>query len=247
MSKVIIDIDSIKQALQNIGYIINECIERENNGTNWQIKFTNSDAIATIYDTNTKRNTVVNGKPEDGEKEMLKWIIDSLKRKEFCIDPLNKEIVALINSRKEDYFYDFKQCMSGNTGDLLHDILCLLNNTENRDAYLIIGVTDSYEVIGVDENCKSNNLFDFLKTIKFAGNHMPNIEFKQLYYKYHKIAVIVCKSSTDVPYYILEEHKGVHPNQIYTRLGDTNTPKNRHADYPAVEKLWRIHFSQENK
>ena len=32
--------------------------------------------------------------------------------------------------------------------------------------------------------------------------------------------------------------------QIYTRVGDTNTPKNECANYSDVEKLWRIHFER---
>lgn len=44
---------------------------------------------------------------------------------------------------------------------MLHDILCLSNNIENRDAYLILGVTDDYSVVGVDKEWKSSNIFDF--------------------------------------------------------------------------------------
>ena len=74
MAKVSIDIEYVKDSLSKIGYVISDCIERENNGTNWQLKFSNSGANVTIYDTNTKKNTVVNGKCEEGEKESLKEI-----------------------------------------------------------------------------------------------------------------------------------------------------------------------------
>lgn len=68
MSKISIDIEYIKLNLKNIGYEISDCIERENNGTNWQLKFSNSGAIVTIYDSNNMKNTVVNGKADDYEK-----------------------------------------------------------------------------------------------------------------------------------------------------------------------------------
>ena len=42
MSKISIDIDYIKDNLHYIGYKISDCIEKENNGKNWQIKFSNS-------------------------------------------------------------------------------------------------------------------------------------------------------------------------------------------------------------
>lgn len=248
MSKINIDINYIKTSLEKIGYIINEIIERENCGINWQIKFTNSDAIITVYDTNNKKNTVVNGKPEDGEKEALKELVDKLKCKELLVDPINEKIINLIDSHKEDTYYDFKkEFYESSKDDMVHDILCLSNNTENRESYLIFGVADNYNVVGIDKEIKSNDVFDFIRTLDFAGGHVPEIEIKHLYYKYKKIAVLICKSSKYVPFYLNERYKKVNQNQIYTRFGDTNTPVNGNASYNDVEKLWRIHFSRENE
>lgn len=249
MSKINVDLNYIKEGLTNIGYIISDFDEKENNGRNWQIKFSNSGAVVTIYDTNAPKNSVVNGKTDLEEKEVLKTIVDGLKCKELVIDPLNKQIVDLINSNKEDFYYDFKVIPHKDRESLLHDILCLSNNTENKDAFLILGVQDStYEVVGITpEELKSNDIFDFLKSKKFAGNHMPEIEIKQIYYKYKIIGVIVCRSSKHVPFYLTERYKGINAYQIYTRVGDTNTPKDQYASYIDVEKLWRIHFKRENQ
>ena len=148
MAKISIDIDNIKESLSAIGYEISDCIERENNGFNWQIKFHNSGAIVTIYDTNTKKNTVVNGKYEEGENKALKDIVDGLKCKELSIHDYNPKIVELINSKKEESYYDFKQQWHSEKkdADLLHDILCLANNINNVDAYLIVGINDAYDL-----------------------------------------------------------------------------------------------------
>lgn len=247
MTKVSVDIEAIKKGLSDIGYIINNCIERENNGKNWQIIFGNSESIVTIYDSNKTKNTVVNGKAGDEEKRELKVIVDLLKEKELVIDPLNAEIVELIKKRKEDSFYDFKLIPHEKSEDLVHDILCLSNNTDNRDAYLILGVSDDYCVKGVEKGWKSNNLFDLLRSLKFAGDHMPEIDVKDMYYQYKHIIVIICKSSKYVPFYLTQEYRGIHPHQIYTRVGDTNTPKNCSANYCDIEKLWRVHFERENE
>ena len=248
MSKISIDLGSIKSALTEIGYDISDCIERENNGTNWQLKFHNSGAIVTIYDTNTKKNTVVNGKCDADEKVSLKEIVDGLKCKELSIDPLNHIIVSYVNSKQEACHYDFKQewHSAGKDADLLHDILCLANNTDNVDAFLIIGVNDAYEVPGVTEWRKSNELFDYLRSKKFAGNRIPDIQLHKLYYKHRKIDVIEIKSSKNVPFFLAEKYRDVGV-QIYTRVGDTNTPKNECANYNDVEALWRIHFARENE
>lgn len=247
MSKISIDIEYVKTSLMNIGYKISDCIERENNGKNWQLKFSNSGAIVTIYDTNSKKNSVVNGKVDDEEKKQLKNIIDELKCKELTIDPINKGIVDLINNKDEDDYYDYKLEYHTNKEDLLHDILCLSNNTKNTDAYLIFGVTDDCEVVGIQEKLKSNDILDFLKSKHFAGDHMPDIEVKNLFYLHNIIGVIICKSSKFVPFFLLERYKGINEYQIYTRVGDTNTPKNKSANYKDIEKLWRFHFERENE
>lgn len=247
MSKISIDIDYIKNNLRNIGYKISDCIEKVNNGKNWQIKFSNSAAIVNIYDTNNKKNSVINGKVDDKEKRQLKTIVDELKCKELNIDPINKEIVDLINNRDEKYFYDYKREYHENKEDLLHDILCLSNNTENCDSYLIYGVTDDCEVVGIEEKLKSNDILDFLKSKRFAGDHVPNVEVKNLFYLHHHIGIIICKSSKFVPFFLTERYKGINSYQIYTRVGDTNTPKNSSANYNDIEKLWRIHFERENE
>jgi len=245
MAKINIDIEEILQSLRDIGYVINDCIERENNGKNWQVKFSNSGASVTIYDSNRTKNSVVNGKLEPDEGRLLKELVDGIKCKEIVITELNRVIVSLINTQKEDTFYDFKREFSGNKGDLLHDILCLSNNTENRESYLIIGVDDSFNVVGIQETIKSNYIFDFLRSQSFAGDHLPEIDVEEIYYKYQKLVVIVCKSSKYVPFYLIKRYEGVNPYQIYTRTGDTNTPKNEHANYSDTEKLWRIHFERE--
>ena len=99
MSKITVDINNIKNNLKKIGYVVSDCLERNNNGLNWQLKFSNSGAIVTIYDTNNNKNTVVNGKLEPEEGKSLKEIIDRIKCKELLIDPLNEDIIMLINKK----------------------------------------------------------------------------------------------------------------------------------------------------
>lgn len=249
MAKITIEINKIREGLEQIGYVISDFEERENNGLNWQFKFSNSGSCVTIYDSNNKKNSVVNGKCEEGEKEALKNIVDELKCNELTIDGINKQIVDLINAKKEDYYYDFKaewyKTDKESKADFIHDILCLANNIENQNAFLIIGVEDqNYQAIGVEQWKKSNEIFDFLREIKFAGGKTPEIELKKIYYKYKKIDVLMIKASNEVPFFLLEKYNGVFDYNIYTRVGDTNTPKNKNASYSDIEKLWGFHFNK---
>ena len=77
----------------------------------------------TVYDSNNIKNTVINGKVDQEEKKMLKQIIDDIKAKEFVVDPVTEEIISLIRSRKEDYYYDFKREFHKKDEDLLYDII----------------------------------------------------------------------------------------------------------------------------
>lgn len=244
MSKITIDIEYIKESLEDIGYVVSDCLERDNNGINWQIKFSNSGAIVTIYDTNNKKNSVVNGKCDEAEKSSLKEIVDGLKCKELFLDEKNGEIVSLINSRREDSFYDFKRewVDENKYSNLLHDILCLSNNLHAKTAYLIIGVCDDYSICGVEDWKKSNDFYDWYKTIKFAGDIHPNIQLKRIYYKYKKLDALAIEITKQLPYFLSDGYKDVMKYHIYTRYGDTNTPKGSQADYLDIEKMWEYHF-----
>ena len=88
--KITLDIKYIKEQLNKIRYEISDCIQIENNGLNWQLKFNNSGASVTIYDSNKVKNTVVNGRVDDEEKKTLKQIVDDIKAKEFVVDPVNE-------------------------------------------------------------------------------------------------------------------------------------------------------------
>ncbi len=250
--KINVDIEDIKRQLEKIGYNISSCVEKNNNGKLWDINFKNRRAIVKIYDTG---EVVVDGKVNADEKQNLKEIISLLISKEREIHKLNNKIVKLIKLGKEDTFYDYKRSYSGKPKELVHDILCLSNNLDNKESYLIFGVNDDGSPVeegekkpeaGKPKFIKSNELFDILQKVKFAGANMPKIEVEEMYYLHTKIQVIICRKSKRVPFYLSEDYGNegnkVRANHIYTRVGDSNRGKDTFANYKEVEKLWRIHF-----
>ena len=56
------------------------------------------------------------------------------------------------------------------------------------------------------------------------------------------IDVIVIRNDRNTPYYLTEQYQGVFANNIYSRIMDTNTPKNASADIDVIEKLWKKRF-----
>lgn len=166
---------------------------------------------------------------------------------------LFEEISELIDLGTEGDYWDFKLKWHENNADLLHDIICMANNLVNRDAYILIGVSDSKSPDGVkiqgvvDADRKSQqNLIDFLKDKKFFGGVRPVVYVHTLAFGDLEIDVVLIKNATNTPYFLVEPFncgkECVQSGHIYTRIGDTNTPKKAYADTDKVEYLWRKRF-----
>jgi Putative DNA-binding domain len=160
-----------------------------------------------------------------------------------------QQIQDLIALKQEGAYWDFKKewYSKEKKADLLHDIICMSNNLEDRDAYIIIGVDEenNYEIQNVTNDTNRKNtqkVVDFLKDKKFAGGVRPTIYVKTILLEGNYIDVIVIKNSYNTPYYLTERYQSIEANNIYTRVMDTNTPKERSADIHNVEYLWRKRF-----
>lgn len=56
------------------------------------------------------------------------------------------------------------------------------------------------------------------------------------------IDIIVIKNGYSTPYVLEESYQGVNANNIYTRVMDSNTPKNKTAEISHIEYLWKKRF-----
>jgi hypothetical protein len=163
---------------------------------------------------------------------------------------LEDEIEALIISKREDDYWDFKEKHHSNKADLLHDIICMANNRVDRDAYIIFGIADgTFEVVGVenDENRRNQQqIIDFLKSKRFVSGIRPRVEMRTLMIANHEVDVLIIKNSTDTPYFLTEDFsdngRRVRAYHIYTRVGDTNTDIDKSADINNIEYLWKKRF-----
>lgn len=159
------------------------------------------------------------------------------------------EISNLINMQQEGPYWDFKKEWYGKDKDedQLIDIICMANNLENRDAYIIIGVDENsgFSIIDIERDVNRRNtqqLTDFLRGKKFAGDYRPVITVESLRYPSGMIDIIIIHNSLNTPFYLKERYKGINPNNIYVRLQDSNTPRDKSADYHHVEYLWKKRF-----
>lgn len=171
---------------------------------------------------------------------------------------LYEKVLSLIELRTEGEYWDFKEFWTDNKASLLHDIICMANNLVNRDAYIIIGVSDSKSPDGVkikgaaEENRKDQqHLIDFLRGKKFIGGVRPIVYLQTIMLENDEgetkpVDVIIVKNTRNTPYYLTEnfrdKDKELRAGYIYTRIGDTNTAIDSFADIDKIEYLWRKRF-----
>lgn len=163
---------------------------------------------------------------------------------------MNKsEIKDLILLKQEGSYWDFKRewYSQDKKADLLHDIICMANNLSNRDAYIIVGVDEendySFSSVKNDSNRRNTQqLVDFMREKHFAGGVRPIVSVESLVFGKNEIDVIVIRNSNTTPFYLTEHYQSVMANNIYTRVMDSNTPKNKSADLSQVETLWKKRF-----
>lgn len=171
---------------------------------------------------------------------------------------LVEEIRNLIELKIEGDYWDFKEMWHDNKASLLHDIICMANNQLGRDAYIIIGVSDSrcqdgVKIKGVTEvNRKDQqHLIDFLRSKKFAGGLRPPVYLQTISLCGddgipRSVDVIIVKNSEKTPFFLVDNFrdrdKEIRAGYIYTRVGDTNTAIDSMADMDKIEYLWRKRF-----
>lgn len=163
------------------------------------------------------------------------------------------DITELIEKKQEGSYWDFKKQWyktdenAKKSEDLLHDIICMANNLTNNNGYIIIGVNEDedYRINDISEDPNRKNtqkLVDFLKDKKFAGDIRPVVKVENIQLHEGIIDVIVVTNDNNTPYFLKETYGKVLANHIYTRIQDTNTPKDRSADIDKVEFLWKKRF-----
>jgi hypothetical protein len=164
---------------------------------------------------------------------------------------IENEIKQLISLKQEGGYWDFKKqwYVSGDAGkrSLLIDIICMANNLENRDAYIIIGVDEANDYACVDVAADSNrrttqNVVEFLKDKSFMGGTRPLVRVESVSVDDSTLDVIVIQNSYNTLFTLTKDYRGVKAHHIYTRIQDVNTAHDSSADIDKVEYLYRKRF-----
>ncbi len=163
----------------------------------------------------------------------------------IAINPEFKNTIEhLISIGKESDFCDFKQKWHEDNEKLLHDILCFANTVHDKNCYIIIGVSNTGEIVGVSEDNRKDqaNILDLLSNTSFAGDNTPNVKLDKIILKDKEIDVITVLNSYDTPFYLKSKSKSynkIKEGYIYTREGDKNTSISQNSNYQEIEMLWK--------
>lgn len=170
---------------------------------------------------------------------------------------MNYSIIVkrLIGLRHEGDRWDFKRQWHDNAAELVHDIICMANSPADGEKFIIIGVDEenAYDLVDITKDEKRKNtsgLNSLLRNVKFVGGMRPFVRVESIMINGKLIDVIVIENSENTPFVLSEDYSsGAHGNRktvkqgnIYTRIGDANTPFDKTADNDIAEKLWRRRF-----
>ncbi|MCM0596085.1 helix-turn-helix domain-containing protein [Weissella uvarum] len=151
----------------------------------------------------------------------------------------------------EDEMHDFKRewYKSTKTSELIKDIFSFVNTSHHDDCYLIIGVTDDQDCVGVleDENRKNQQMvIDTLRQCPISGGVIPKISVDTYTVDEKEIDVITIYDTDELPVFLSQDYpknpkgnKIIHAGQIFTRNKDVNTGIVSTASFGQTEVLWK--------
>lgn len=152
--------------------------------------------------------------------------------------------ISELLGRTESESLDFKELFPANTVDLIHDILCLANSQTQSDSYLIFGVSDRREVVGIENDPNSKTQAQICDCIRQSFfNHIPEISLTDHLIGENSVSVLTIKNRPQKPYFLIKDkthgNKTIRAGVVYGRLGDTNIPLKDTASDSYMERLWR--------
>ncbi|XZM35286.1 ATP-binding protein (plasmid) [Clostridium perfringens] len=161
---------------------------------------------------------------------------------------LKDTIVKLIEMNKEGDYWDFKQKWHNDVETLIYDILCFTNTLHDKNSFLIFGVSDNFEVLGVenDENRKTQAMvLDTLDNCEFAGGNKPKVSVETIIIDGKEIDILTIYNTRNTPVYLEKtnkKHNKLTAGFIYSRFGDKNSSINKNSNYNFIESLWKKRF-----
>lgn len=82
----------------------------------------------------------------------------------------------------------------------------MINNLEDRDAYLIYGVNDDGTIKGIQniekQRLKTADFIKFLREKNFAGGFIPEVELQTIAIDDNELDILIVRRGKHTPYYL---------------------------------------------
>jgi len=173
-----------------------------------------------------------------------------LKGREY----MNLEKLRKLLTEKESEYHDFKEkwYKSGERSEFIKDIFSFVNTVHNEECYLVFGVSDQREIVGVEDDLNrknQQNIIDFISHLPIANDAIPQLLVETIEIDEHEVDILRIPDTKYVPVYLSEQYptksgegRKITPGQIFSRIGDVNTPINKNTKFYQVKALWKKQF-----
>lgn len=137
-----------------------------------------------------------------------------------------------------------KQAANEEFHDLIKDIVCFTNTCHDSNCYLVFGVTDDYQIVGIDDanRLEQSRIEDTFSSMVFANSIRPEIDVESVILEGKELQVLTIHNENQTPIYLEKQFGAMRPGCIYSRHGDKNTPNNGNSTPGEIEKLWKKRF-----
>jgi hypothetical protein len=151
-----------------------------------------------------------------------------------------KIVKLFLGQGKEGDCWDFKQEWHEEMPELIKDIICFTNTVHDENSYLIFGVNDDCEVVGmIKPRRKQADIVEAISNLVFAGDNYPKISLETIILDGKEVDVLTIFNTNMTPIYLKRTYGKMREGCIYIRNGDKNTPDNSNADIVDIEMLWK--------
>ncbi len=157
------------------------------------------------------------------------------------------ELLELIEEQAECEWLDFKETYysKNQKAHFFHDLLCMANTAKEGDCYIVLGVSDAKEIVGLERSVPDNEFWTDVRS--FPSNYTLPISYKETTIECGTsesiVGVITIKRSTHQPFFSTKDFskagRTVRAGALYGRHGSNNTPIQSTLHDKEAEALWR--------
>lgn len=156
----------------------------------------------------------------------------------------------LIANNRESEWLDFKQAYYSpdQKASMAHDLICMANANHSADRFILLGVADDGEIVGLQASVADHNFWSDIRS--FPVNHTLPVDYQEIELfdddGTKLVGVIRIRDSDKQPFFLTKEftkqNRTVRPGVAYSRSGSNNTPIDSTPHDAEVERMWRKRF-----